>query len=355
MAGPQLVALLLLALLSPSAPSLSTTAVKAASGASSTAATPVTLTASPKYTANPFPAACPYGPHDLLGAVNRAVAELLPEGRVEEALACNERALDALSASRDAAAVAALRDLKINSQLLRSALSPWRPGSRRMLHALESGPELPSPDEPLLAPPPVGHDKAIFVADGALGEQQCADLIALFERSKLYEGNVMSAGQIRVDHKHKSRWEFDLSGTAEESDEWAAADRLMVGVLIKHLNLYERQNPILRSMRPGPLGDEGFRMIRYTSERSAMNTSQQHTYHIDGGQEGPGQPARLLAALVYLSEPSLGGETLFLNQGIKVAPTCGRVVIFPSSFQYIHAGRRVRKGRKYAVSLMITL
>ena len=128
----------------------------------------------------------------------------------------------------------------------------------------------------------------------------------------------------------------------------------MVSVLVRALHQYEEANPILRTLKT-PLGDEGVRMVRYTVENSTAGHVQQHTFHVDGGQEGPGQRPRVLAALVYFNEVEEGGETLFYNQGIAVAPRCGRVTIFPSAFSYVHAGRRVLRGKKYAMTLMITL
>ena len=79
-----------------------------------------------------------------------------------------------------------------------------------------------------------------------------------------------------------------------------------------------------------------------------------HTYHIDSGQEGRSAP-RVLAAIIYLSEPEEGGETVFLNQGKSVASKCGRVLFFPSAFTYVHAGKRVTAGKKYIITSMITL
>jgi hypothetical protein len=131
-------------------------------------------------------------------------------------------------------------------------------------------------------------------------------------------------------------------------------DRRLVGAVVRALALYERANPILRTLRT-PLGDEGWRMIRYTPDNSTEGHVQQHTFHVDGGQESAGQRPRVLAALIYLNDVEEGGQTLFYNQGIEVQPKCGRVVIFPSAFPYVHAGRRVMRGKKYAMTLMITL
>jgi hypothetical protein len=206
-------------------------------------------------------------------------------------------------------------------------------------------------------PPPPKTDPAIWYQDGFLEEGECESIIALFEESSLFMGNVISNGQVIVDYKHKYRYEYDVSGNADEPPppQWLAIDRRMVGVAIAALHRYEQLNPILRTLK-NPLGEEGFRMIRYTPYNASVDEAlQQHTFHVDGGQEPLGIPPRVLAALIFLSEPAQGGETRFYNQGIAVKPKCGRVLIFPSAFTYVHAGRPVVEGREYAMTLMITL
>ena len=146
--------------------------------------------------------------------------------------------------------------------------------------------------------------------------------------------------------EHKKVWEFDISGTPS-NPEWAAVDRMAVQLIIKYLHKYEAANPAVKALR-NPLGDEGWRMKRYIDDGT-----EHHAYHADHGHEQPGMPGRVLAVLVYLSEPEVGGETVFFNQGMAVKPKCGRVLIFPSAFTHVHAGRRVRRGRKYSLSLMI--
>jgi hypothetical protein len=301
---------------------------------------------------------------DYVGLTNAAIAELLPEGQLEETLACFTAALSAAPRGGDLPErERSLRDLVLeNARVLNATLSPPRAAwSRRLLHALEPKPPWPSLHAPL--PPPPAADKAIYWGDGALTPAQCRDAIALFEGSgALFEGNVMYGGNVLVDKRSKNRWEFDVSGFVEgaardgtldagDAPAWAALDRAGVAATVRHLRLYERANPMVTTLR-SPFGDEGFRMIRYDAE---AEEEELHDWHVDGGQEPAGTPARVLAVIIYLSEPEEGGETLFLNQGVAVAPRCGRVLIFPSAFPYIHAGRPVVAGKKYALTLMVTL
>jgi hypothetical protein len=294
------------------------------------------------------PASCPFVGVDAIEKTNRAAEELVRSGRLEEALACNAETLADVAAGRLRPPLSAevLDVVQGNSDLLRRVLLPHSPTRRRLVHGV-GGEELRWPDAeaPLVAGQP---DRAVQVFDGAFSAAQCASIVALFERSELFQGNLISAGRVHVDVAHKNVWEYDISGSSANSSEWAAVERLALGAMVKHLHLYEDANPVLRSMR-NPLGDEGFRMKRY---RAGEN--EHHAYHADSGQEPVGQHHRILAALLYLSEPEEGGETVFLNQGRAVKPACGRVVIFPAALTHVHAGRRVRRGTKYAISVMIT-
>ena len=294
---------------------------------------------------------CPYAQSDAILATNLAISELLPEGRLEETYACFLYSLTSNTLPDTARA-----SVEENAQLLKGALDPWRPESRRLIHSLgEASQPFPPPADPLPAPPK--SDPAIYFSDGSLTQGECASVIELFESSSLFEGNVMSNGRAFVDYGAKYRWEYDVSGNPDSPSptEWLAVDRRMVGIIVKELARYEAVNPILRTLK-NPLGEEGFRMIRYTPFNASSDpTVQQHTYHVDGGQEPLGARPRVLAAIIFLSAPELGGETLFYNQGMAVAPKCGRVLIFPSAFPYVHAGRPVERGKKYAITLMITL
>ena len=291
---------------------------------------------------------------DPIHVTNDAIALLLPAGRLEDSLACFTLARERLvSDAPSSITEEVLEIITANADVVRRALLPWYPSARRLLHGWGTDPIVRPPLEAPLTLR-TGPDAAIHVSHSEqVTPDVCASTIALFERSPLFEGNVMSAGKVLIDKKSKSRWEFDVSGEVNEHpvSEWAAIDRLMVGVVVGALASYEVANPHVRTLR-NPFGDEGFRMIRYEPNATSP---EHHAWHADGGQEALGSPPRVLAAIVYLSSPIAGGETLFLNQGIEVTPECGKVLIFPSAFPYVHAGRPVTKGRKYAMTLMITL
>lgn len=147
--------------------------------------------------APPCPVASSVSGIDL---ANAAVHLLTLDGRLEEAIACNslllagERGGESLpSEAREA--------VSGNQGALKQALAPWRSGVPRLYHTINGSNEdwPPHSDTPLVKPRangrPWGPDKAIQVWDDALTEDECEDIISLFERSELFQGNVVSNGQ----------------------------------------------------------------------------------------------------------------------------------------------------------------
>jgi len=55
---------------------------------------------------------------------------------------------------------------------------------------------------------------------------------------------------------------------------------------------------------------------------------------------------RFVTAMIYLNEPE-GGETVFPNLGVSIAPKPGKLAIFPPVWMFPHAGLPPRASPKY--------
>lgn len=60
------------------------------------------------------------------------------------------------------------------------------------------------------------------------------------------------------------------------------------------------------------------------------------TAHSDYSPASPTMSVRHLGFIMYLNTVDNGGETEFVNQGIKVKPVAGRMIIFPSGWTHAH-------------------
>ncbi len=71
-----------------------------------------------------------------------------------------------------------------------------------------------------------------------------------------------------------------------------------------------------------------------------------HVWHAEHGSD-IGALRRAAVWILYLTSHEGQGETEFLQQGIRVAPQAGRMVIWPASFTHPHRGNPVYDGNKY--------
>ncbi len=97
---------------------------------------------------------------------------------------------------------------------------------------------------------------------------------------------------------------------------------------------------------PPPRTLESFRIKRYRS-----GTDEQFKTHIDVANMESAK--RYLAFLFYLNDDFEGGETEF-EFGQVIQPQRGKVLIFPPTWQFPHAGLPVKSGTKYIMSTYLT-
>ena len=91
-------------------------------------------------------------------------------------------------------------------------------------------------------------------------------------------------------------------------------------------------------------GWEEMRMKRYIP-----NTDQQFKPHSDAWDLDSSK--RFLVYFWYLNEVDEGGETEFygLDKPIKIKPQAGKLIMFPATWQYLHAGLPPVSENKYII------
>ena len=73
-----------------------------------------------------------------------------------------------------------------------------------------------------------------------------------------------------------------------------------------------------------------------------------HMWHSDGASSEHSD--RMLGIILYLNDVEEGGETEFLYQKMRIRPQQGTLVLFPTSFQYIHRGNPPLTNDKYILT-----
>ena len=160
----------------------------------------------------------------------------------------------------------------------------------------------------------------VWVLENHLNSDVCREMITRFEEDtdNHYRGEVATkGGGNEVNTSFKKCTELHVSA----HHHWADIDKI----------LWERMGDAVDKVRTkhrglaymgGKFQDEGYRIKRYMPDGTELFKP-----HID--VNGYPQANRQLVCQWYLNTVEEGGETVFYEQGIEVAPVEGRLVAFP--------------------------
>ena len=192
-------------------------------------------------------------------------------------------------------------------------------------------------------------DPFIWVRDEMLPPNLCEDIINRFENdNRVTKGIVGSDRSYQPDIKRSD--DLNISGFPEE---WNDVDSFLSSVLGFSIKEYRADIeqahslkkfednysfddekplfPFLPLQVDNCVTDSGFQVQRtYPHDR--------YDWHPDDIIEYAAAKQRVLTYIFYLNDITEGGETEFMN-GIKVQPRQGRMVLFPSTWTYLHRGR----------------
>ena len=225
-----------------------------------------------------------------------------------------------------------------------------------------------------------GHEKRSTVAfGGAVPNGRCRTLAGSgggtraaapanplgIGASEHYTGNVGAGTGFEVKPESKLDTEIDISHSQRPL--WDGVEFALVQALLGALDGYAASNPGLAT--PFSWTDEGFRLKRYSAtsdsdggggrrransgeaavggEALGADLPHHHAWHADAGSAGE-LGCRGIAAIFYFNDVTSGGETVFMSpRPAAVAPRKGRLLLFPASFAYYHAGAEPRSHHKY--------
>lgn len=174
----------------------------------------------------------------------------------------------------------------------------------------------------------------IRVYDDALTPDFCAHLIAGFEQTTALQAR--NGKGVRAGLEHSAWTELDVG---------QLADKAFMGFFYAQIERYlDRYNHDVGLGIPVPLRTRTDRLIL---KRYRAGGGENFEPHFDSIDEVSG---RYLVFLWYLNAVESGGETVFCDHDIKVAPHTGRLLMFPPYWMYQHAGLPPLSGDKYILS-----
>jgi prolyl 4-hydroxylase len=174
----------------------------------------------------------------------------------------------------------------------------------------------------------------IRVYDDALAPDFCARLVSGFEQTRALQ--VRNGRGVRPGLEDSAWTELDVGQLADD-----AFRGFFLSEIERALGRY---NADVKLGIPVPIRPRTDRLIL---KRYRPGGSESFQPHFDSIDEVCG---RYLVFLWYLNDVPEGGETEFVDLGIKVAPRTGRLLMFPPYWMFQHAGRPPAGGDKYILS-----
>ena len=174
----------------------------------------------------------------------------------------------------------------------------------------------------------------IRVYENALDLSKCEQYLNLFEEKK---ENVSLNGKDRHEPLPNSSWlELNLNESLQ-GDEFKG----LISKLHYYKGVYEQDCGIKVPLRM-PDGLAPLTMKRYQA-----NSDDSFEVHYDSVGN---TCTRYLVFLFYLNDVEDGGETVFVDLDVKVAPKAGSLLIFPPYWNYRHAAMPAISNDKYILS-----
>ncbi len=163
----------------------------------------------------------------------------------------------------------------------------------------------------------------VMVFSGALSPEHCQALIQRFESSPDHETCRLESG-----------YSFTQLNVTEK---WPDESKILVPVFLSHFNRY--QAAVNGRFWPPRFCFEQLRMKRYLPDGRDF-----FPLHVD--VMGQVAARRFMTAFIYLNATA-GGETVFPDLDISIAPEPGKLLAFPPLWLFPHAGLAPRSSSKY--------
>jgi hypothetical protein len=169
--------------------------------------------------------------------------------------------------------------------------------------------------------------------DGVLSPTLCKRIVALFE--SVPEHHIGPRGRPLGQRDSERHFNWVQMNTSDRPG-FAEIDEEIARAVNQHVERYVADT----GYGLFPYGFEEFLIKRYLP-----SLHDQFPPHVDISSRN--SMHRMLAVLLYLNDVAGGGETEFVKLGLKVQPRQGRLLMFPPTWMYPHAGLPPQGGPKY--------
>lgn len=188
------------------------------------------------------------------------------------------------------------------------------------------------------------NDVFIYIENNNIEKSKCDEIIERFENDNRKLPGIVADG-LAPDYKNTQ--DLLLFGL----DEWKDIDDLLFTKLHDAINKYLRTEITSNSNDVISMNLFGFGEVvdlGYNIQKYNVNEGFYHWHSDFINNKHKINLIRLLSFIWYLNDVTDGGETEFLKGKIK--PRAGKLIIFPSSWNYYHKGNMPLSNDKYIIT-----
>ena len=191
----------------------------------------------------------------------------------------------------------------------------------------------------------------VFIKDNALSNELCDSLIqdfTLCDTNNLTTEGLSGRG---VDHSTKRSTDLNLFQYSDLNEKYTSKIAEIFNKVLSEeylINLPHNDKFAANTeLFYGRTYYECLNLQKYDKLSGHYNS-----WHIETGNFDMSK--RLFVFLVYLNDVEKGGQTELLYSGLKVQPKKGRLLIFPSTFPYVHKGHVPLSDDKYILTTWLS-
>lgn len=185
-------------------------------------------------------------------------------------------------------------------------------------------------------------ESVIYQNKRALNEYLCDDLITMFELNKGKHKQGVTIGGINTRIKKTYDIIFDNMST----EYWSECNKHIINVLYENLKEWRKQFKLSEKNSfalPNHLTlNDSFLLQKY--EKNSGKYNYHDDFYVLNNKE-----YRVATFIFYLNTIEDGGETEFMDT-FKVKPEKGKLVLFPSVWNYTHRGKMPISDNKYIIT-----
>lgn len=182
--------------------------------------------------------------------------------------------------------------------------------------------------------------KQIYSYNYSIPKETCNDIIEIFENFKEEQEDGKTVSGVRKNIKDTKEIQVDIEKT---NTVWTQIVFLLRKELEIHFNKYMNKLNIKRTFDHLSIEGSNFRFQKYEKNEGKYN------FH-DDFVLGKNNDFRSITFIWYLNTVSEGGETEFFKEnGLCIKPEAGKLILFPSFWNFPHRGKVPISSHKYII------